>query len=204
MKNIKNKRNTWFSSDLHLGHRNIIHYCNRPWRTEKPRHLWLENTDLSQRDNWYYDVAGMDAAIINNWNSIVQPDDVAYLIGDYTFARDAEKYLSRMNGEKHLIKGNHDKQPSPSQGWASVNDYREIKVDGQFIVLSHYAHRVWNKSHGGSWMLYGHSHGSLPDDPNALSIDVGTDCHNYFPISFEDVRRIMAKKAYKPVDHHGR
>jgi len=146
----------------------------------------------------------MDAALINNWNSVVQPDDIVYNLGDFTFSRNAEKYLARLNGVKHLIKGNHDKQPSPSQGWASVNDYREVRVEGQFIVLMHYSMKVWNKSHGGAWQLFGHSHNTLPDDPNALSIDVGVDAHGYFPISFRDVKRIMAKKNYKPVDHHGR
>jgi calcineurin-like phosphoesterase family protein len=64
--------------------------------------------------------------------------------------------------------------------------------------------RVWNKSHHGAWHLYGHSHGTLPDDPNALSFDCGVDCHNYTPISFEQVEAIMAKKTFKPIDHHGK
>jgi calcineurin-like phosphoesterase family protein len=72
------------------------------------------------------------------------------------------------------------------------------------ITLLHYALRVWNKSHYSSWHLYGHSHGSLPDDPNSMSFDVGIDCHNYTPISFEQVKAIMARKTYVPVDHHGR
>ena len=174
--------NTWFTSDLHLGHNNIIKYCNRP----------------------YKDADEMDAALINNWNSVVRPDDTIYNLGDFTFSKNAEKYLARLNGVKHLIKGNHDKQPSPSQGWASVNDYREVRVEGQFIVLLHYSMKVWNKSHGGAWQLFGHSHNTLPDDPNALSIDVGVDAHNYFPISFNDIKRIMAKKDYKSIDHHGK
>lgn len=189
---------------MHLGHKNIIHYCNRPWREPLDEKYWKPETDLTHKDNWIYDVPLMDATLINNWNSVVQPNDVVYNLGDFTFSANAGKYLQRLNGVKHLIKGNHDKQPSPSQGWASVNDYREIRVEGQFIVLMHYAMRVWNKSHSGAWNLFGHSHNSLPDDPNALAIDVGVDCHNYFPISFRDVKRIMNKKDYKSIDHHGR
>ncbi len=74
----------------------------------------------------------------------------------------------------------------------------------QDIVMLHYSMRVWNKSHHGSWHLYGHSHGTLPDDPNSLSIDVGVDCHNYQPISYDEIKSIMSKKEFKPVDHHGR
>lgn len=199
-----NKSTTWFTSDLHLGHRNIIAYCDRPWRDPKPEKDWLPGTDLSHKDNWYYRVDEMDATLIDNWNSVVRPNDTIYNLGDFTFSNNAEKYLKRLNGVKHLIRGNHDKQPSPRQGWASVNDYREIKIEGQVIVLMHYAMRVWKKSHKGAFQLYGHSHGTLPDDPNALSIDIGVDCHNYRPISFEEIKRIMAKKTPKPVDHHGR
>ena len=71
------------------------------------------------------------------------------------------------------------------------------------IVLCHYAFRVWNKSHRGAWHLYGHSHGSLPDDPNSLSFDAGVDCHEFTPISYERVKEIMAEKRFLPVDHHG-
>jgi calcineurin-like phosphoesterase family protein len=64
--------------------------------------------------------------------------------------------------------------------------------------------KVWNKSHHGAWHLYGHSHGSLPDDINSLSFDVGVDSHDYKPISYEEVKRIMKKKIFKPLDHHGK
>jgi calcineurin-like phosphoesterase family protein len=54
--------------------------------------------------------------------------------------------------------------------------------------------RRWLGSNRGNYHLYGHSHGSLPDDPNSLSIDVGVDCHNYKPISADRVRDIMRDK----------
>ncbi len=172
----------YFISDTHFGHASIIKYCKRPFSSAQE----------------------MDAMLIKYWNETVEPNDTVYHVGDFAFDRHPEKYLNRLNGTKHLIQGNHDKQPSIKQGWASINDYREIRVEGQIIILLHYAMRVWNKSHRGSWMLYGHSHGTLPDDINALSIDVGVDNHNYHPISFNDVKRIMAKKTFKPIDHHGK
>ena len=73
----------------------------------------------------------------------------------------------------------------------------------QRIVLCHYALRVWDKSHYGTWALYGHSHGTLPDNPHARAIDVGVDCHDFAPVSYERVREIMAAKTFVPVDHHG-
>ena len=65
----------------------------------------------------------------------------------------------------------------------------EIKLDGQLIVLCHYSMRKWNKSHYGSWHLYGHSHGNLP--PLGLSFDVGVDTNDYYPYSLDDVSNKM-------------
>ena len=62
--------------------------------------------------------------------------------------------------------------------------------------------KVWDHSHYGAWQLYGHSHGTLLDDSDSLSMDCGADCNNYYPFSYEDVKAHMAKKTFKPVDHH--
>jgi len=147
----------------------------------------------------------MNNTMIHNWNSVVQPTDTVYHVGDFIMGGDIDAILRRLNGLILFCEGNHDKslksythlQPG------SLASVREINVDGQRIFLSHYAHRVWNKSHHGSWHLYGHSHGTLPDDPNALSCDVGVDCWNFFPVSMEQLRRTMKAKTWKPIDHHG-
>jgi calcineurin-like phosphoesterase family protein len=144
----------------------------------------------------------MDEVLIENWNSVVQPQDTVWVLGDFTMGNDAKKYLDRLLGKKILISGNHDKSPTLEAGWSEIFDYKEINVEGQHIVLCHFSFKVWNRSHHGSMNLYGHSHGTLPDDPNSLSIDVGVDCHNYFPISFEQVKAIMSKKTFTPIDHH--
>lgn len=176
--------NTWFTSDTHFGHTNIIKYSKRPFETAQE----------------------MDEAMIRNWNDRVQPDDIVWHLGDFGFSDSArlQSIFDRLNGNKYFCIGNHDKATRQVKGWKFFGDYAEITVEGQFMVLSHYAFRVWNRSHKGAYHLYGHSHGSLPDDPNALSFDVGVDCHNYAPISFPEVQRIMKKKNFKPIDHHGR
>ncbi len=177
----------FFSADLHFKHENVIKYCNRP----------------------YANANEMDEELIKNWNSVVKPQDIVYVVGDVIFAKDvkdAENIFRRLNGSKILIAGNHDKKmlkdPRFVALFQSVHDLLEISINKQHIVLCHYAMKVWNKSHYGAWQLYGHSHGSLPDDPHSLSIDVGVDCHNYTPISFDQVAEIMSKKQYKPIDHH--
>lgn len=178
--------NTFFTADTHFQHANIIKYCNRPFPS----------------------VGEMDEALIRNWNSVVGPSDVTYHLGDFSF-RDPSQYLRRLNGHIYFVHGNHDK---PMKHYQTIHDRErkvtflpalaEATVECQTIVLCHYSLRTWNKSHYGVWHLYGHSHGTLPDDPHARSLDVGVDVHGYRPIAFEEVSIYMAKKLWKPIDHH--
>lgn len=178
----------WFTSDTHYGHRNVIEYSNRP----------------------YSSVEEMDEAMVANWNSIVRPGDSVYHLGDFAFHRPARaaEIAKSLNGQKFLIWGNHDKalrrHPEFCSQWIWCRDLDSISVGDQKVILCHYAMLTWKESHRGSWQLHGHSHGTLPEDPHSLRIDVGVDPRGYFPISFEDVREIMSKKDYRPVDRHGK
>jgi calcineurin-like phosphoesterase family protein len=183
----------FFTSDPHFGHANIIKYCNRPFAS----------------------VEEMDRTIIDRWNERVGKDDTLYCLGDWCIWRGsrsldeiAASYREQINcGRIVMIWGNHDKKgrknPNFQKLFDGVYDMLEVEIGDQLIVLCHYAMRVWNKSHHGSFHLYGHSHGSLSDDPNSRSFDCGVDSFNFYPISFEEVVEIMARKKWKPVDHHG-
>lgn len=158
----------WFTSDTHFGHKNVIKYCNRPFQT----------------------VEEMDEVLIKNWNSRICPNDVVYHLGDVAFrsVEETNAILKRLNGKKILIRGNHDKKINSSL-FEGVYNYYELKVQDKFIVMCHYAMRVWNKSHHGSYHLYGHSHGTLPQ--HGLSMDVGVDANEFKPISFEEIKLVM-------------
>jgi len=182
-----------FTSDHHFGHANIIRYSDRPFGS-----VWE-----------------MDETFITNWNEAVGPEDTVYHLGDI-FLGDlgaAKRIRERLHGRICLIRGNHDKTADAmgSGSFEWIKDYHELKVADadlrggvQMIVLCHYAMRIWNAAHRGSWQLYGHSHGSLQDDPEARAFDAGVDCHDYAPISYNQVKQIMARKSFFPVDHHGR
>lgn len=188
----------FFTSDLHLGHQNVIKYTKRPFK----------------------DAEEMDRELIRRFNDRVKPGDTCYILGDFALVKDAAKvlvYVKRMNGQKFLIRGNHDKfakqKREDNYGFVQVSDYKEIKVElggeaggkesSQKVILCHYAFKTWNAMHRGSWNLHGHSHGTLPRDYKMKQIDVGVDCWNYQPISFEEVQAEMAKHSFVPVDHHG-
>jgi len=186
----------YWTSDLHFGHANVIKYSNRP----------------------YESVEEMDESLINNWNKVVTSDDRIWIVGDFSFHKPdmTRQILRRLNGQKFLIFGNHDKKLRKDKTllgyfqWAG--DYREMYVHDpdvsrrgkQKIIMFHYAMKVWNGSHRGAWQLYGHSHNSLADDPHSLQMDVGVDANDYKPLTYEQIKKVMSKKTFVPVDHHGR
>jgi len=177
--------NNFFASDYHLSHNNVIKYDNRP----------------------FVDVSEMNETIINNHNSVVKQDDNFYFLGDFSFGSlaSAELYLQRLNGNKFFIKGNHDKRDIIKlyqKYGIYLGGLEEIKINETKIVLSHYAMRVWDKSHHGSYHLYGHSHGSLENKPWGKSMDVGIMLNNYFPFSFEQIQSILSQRPIQYVDHH--
>ncbi len=175
----------YFTADTHFYHANIIKYCNRPFQN----------------------VEEMNEKLIENWNKIISPKDVVYVIGDFVFGH-AEKQATRiielvrsLKGNILLIKGSHDKLDhfDPSTLGKDASRFKifqdrivTISYENQEIVLCHYAMRVWPKSHFGTWHLFGHSHGKL--EGLGKSFDVGVDCWNFKPLSFPEICGIMKTK----------
>ena len=156
--------NYWFIADTHLGHIR----CACEFRG-------------------FNSVEEMDDLIINNWNSVISPHDIVYHLGDFAWGTNVKKYSERLNGQIHLIVGNHDNLNSciKSGAFVDVKVTKSITIDDKHIFLSHYAHRVWDRSHYGVYALFGHSHGRL--EPYGKSFDVGVDGNNFMPWSFDDV-----------------
>jgi calcineurin-like phosphoesterase family protein len=140
-----------FTADLHLGHRNICKHTPRPWSC----------------------IEEHDQALIDNWNKKVHKDDTTYIVGDFAF-KDHSKYLAQLKGKKILILGSHDKMKQDVlRNFTEVHPCKMVSINGLPIWLSHCAQRVWERSHYGSWHLFGHSHGRLRTWN--LSMDVGVD-----------------------------
>lgn len=128
----------------------------------------------------------MDEELIKRHNEVVRPDDIVIHAGDFTLGSQqfAENIIKRLNGLHKFIRGSHDywrgaKHPTM---W-------EKDIDGQYVVVCHYAMRTWPRSHYNSWQLYGHSHGGLPSF--GKSYDIGVDNNNFYPVSFEQLKIIM-------------
>lgn len=187
-----NTNRLYFTSDTHFGHNNIIDYQNRPFK----------------------DADEMDETLIENWNRVVPENGIVYHLGDFALSSSerAGKILDQLNGrEIYLIKGNHEhsalalhSNPSLSiKRFSWIRDYFELKVSRQIqLMLFHYSMRVWNKSHHGSWHLYGHSHCSLPSLGKSLDVGVDNPVCNYSPFTFDMIETEMNKKQLHEIDHH--
>jgi calcineurin-like phosphoesterase family protein len=217
----------YFVGDTHFGHGNVIWYCKRPF-TDAALVALKADYDKARKTGTVppvleraYKVAleqatdQMNEEMIARWNAKVQPEDTVYHVGDVLFCdgAKAERLLSRLNGQIFLVYGNHDKPIKQNaklrERFVKCSDYLEISIKDpdaprgvQNIVMSHYAMLVWNKSHHGTWMLHGHSHGGLRYPYDGKILDVGVDPHDLAPISYEEVKRLMSKKKFQPVDHH--
>lgn len=165
---------TFFTADTHFWHMNrhggIIKYCNRP----------------------YSSIEEMNEDLVAKWNAKVPPNGLVYHLGDFAFAKKDQivELTKRLHGSIILVEGNHDRIGNANSfGFMAKQKRMDIKIEGIYITLSHFAMRVWDKSHFNSWHCYGHSHGCL--EPEGKSWDVGVDYNNYQPIEFDELREIM-------------
>lgn len=182
------KQRIFFTSDLHFGHKNIIRFCNRPWK----------------------DTDEMDEALIENWNSVVKEDDIVFDLGDFAFAPNSKwkEILSKLNGHHYLVLGNHDITRWPGDNimklFERVEQQMVLKIDNRFVYLNHYPYLCY----GGSWRgpenavyaFHGHVHSgpsSSGKDCDRLvhlfpyQYDVGVDNNNYHPVPWEEVKRVI-------------
>jgi calcineurin-like phosphoesterase family protein len=172
----------FFTSDTHFNHAK----CRELFRTGR----------FSTLDE-------MNETIIDRWNSRVTKGDRVYHLGDFALGspKAAADILSRLNGRIFLIRGNHETVAEHKlcrDRFLWIRDYFGLKVGEQKIYLCHYAFRTWNYSHQGSWHLYGHSHGTLPESETSRSFDIGVDTWDFYPVSFDEVAAKMATKRFEP------
>ena len=135
----------YFIADTHFGHKNILKFDNRNFKT------------IKEHDN----------TLIKNWNNTVGADDDVFILGDISW-HDITKTIEivkSLNGIKHLIVGNHDKKLLKDREFRSlfveITDYKELSLpDGKGIVLCHYPIPCFNRHRYGWYHLYGHVHNS--------------------------------------------
>lgn len=168
----------YFTSDLHLGHDRAFVY--------EPR--------------GYNSVEAMNNAILYNWNSVVTPEDDIYVLGDLMLGDNSigMNILKQLNGNIHIIRGNHDTDNRLIQykmlpNVVEICDAKYLRYKKYHFYLTHYPCLTGNLEREslkqGTINLCGHSHFNqvIKVIENSIMYHVELDAHNCYPISIEEV-----------------
>lgn len=165
---------TFFLSDTHFGHANIINFeaQHRPFAS----------------------VEEMNEALVERWNSVVNPQDTVWHLGDVVFGQKNAWYLGRLNGRKKLVMGNHDQLNlrtyqdyfTKIYGCATVHFTPKIRV-----ILSHVPVHQGQFAHRFKANIHGHLHSKVLEDPRY--INVSCEQNNLTPVSWEEVKEKVLK-----------
>ena len=166
----------YITSDLHLGHENIIEYCNRPFDS-------LEE---------------MNQTLITNWNQTISPSDKVLFLGDLAMApkEQAINYFRQLNGNITFIRGNHDGDNLDET--IQVFETVTFKNKGIRYICSHYPKFPPTENHL-TYNLHGHTHNNETDDypfwnPNHNTFNFSVELTNYRPVPFSKINEFVTEQ----------
>jgi calcineurin-like phosphoesterase family protein len=176
---------TFLVSDTHFSHRGIVQFLRPDGSKERP---W---------DN----IEEMDEALVANWNSVVRPKDKIYHLGDVVINRSALPILARLNGEKILVKGNHDvfriEEYTPYfkdvRGSATLNDYVMTHIPIHTSAIERWKGNIHGHLHSGRVVKVVQRVRDRDEweqtiiDPSYLCVSV--EQINYTPISLDEAMK---------------
>jgi calcineurin-like phosphoesterase family protein len=159
----------FFISDHHFGHSHIIDFESRP----------------------FSNVEEMNSGMIDCWNSVVGRDDKVFHLGDFSFLNKekTQSIVSKLNGYKHLIMGNHDRGRTRSwwldAGFDEVSEYPIVY--GGFFILSHepmYMNKQMPYAN-----IHGHIHGQKYEGNQYINVSV--EQWAYKPVLFDQIKEMV-------------
>ena len=138
--------------------------------------------EMSGENKNFKSVADKDAAIISNWNEVVKPEDTVFILGDFG----DPNYMTKLNGHKYFIYGNHDKP--------NMADIKFPIVYKNFFILSH--EPMFITEDGPYANIFGHVH----NNPIYRTVTSRSYCvcacrNNYTPVEFSKI--VEAMKNYE-------
>jgi len=178
---------TWITADNHFAHANIIKYTGRKaFMNDSEIQEYNEIMNVineSERENLLYNmkiskdsVNFMNYTMIKKWNSIVKPEDIIYHLGDFAYYSkiDAKHLVSKLNGYKVLILGNHDKS----------KEFKDKPID---FMKSLGFNEVYTCLHIDNFVLI-----HIPIKiRGVITLNVGVDVWNFYPIPFPITKQPM-------------
>lgn len=208
-------------SDLHLGH-------EPDWKDAPP--LWKSRgfPSLAAHDAWvkeqWHALVDADTVVFNlgdatfsdpkgeRFRQLTQWPGRQYLVNGNHWSGQRQIYLNavEMRFPHHDTHG-MSIYPTDADNLTFVGDQLHAYIDGVSVFMQHYPLFVWPELKAGGFHLHGHCHRRLPEsNPEATAhgkvLDVGVDnalAYNGTPFfSWDDIKRIMARKPVVRRDHH--
>lgn len=180
---MRDMANIFVTSDTHLCHDNIIKFTDADGNRIRP----------------FNNVWEMNETILQHWNTVVKPNDIVWHLGDVFIGnrKSAGAILSKLNGKKFLIVGNHDRL-NGKEFLTLKEHFQEIHFwqvwKKEKLILSHVPLRedtFKQKGKGGYINVFGHIHQNPP--PKGPYVNVSVERTNYTPISIEDIKDFYEK-----------
>lgn len=175
---------TWFTSDWHLFHENIIQHCHRPFKNHE----------------------AMNKVLVDRYCAAVQAEDTVYFLGDLTMRGPKQidgirKLIAKLPGKKHFLLGNHDRLKVDSylrMGFLSVHTSLDVRHGG---VDYHLVHDPKNALPGTRYLICGHVHDNWKFRVEPYpTVNIGVDVWEFSPVRFGDVALVMTQA---PIGRHG-
>ena len=160
--------NVFLVSDIHFGHKGVCQFLNENGTKLRP---WNDPDE-------------MDEEMVKRWNSVVRPKDKVYHLGDVVINRRSLVTLERLNGDKVLIKGNHDifKLSDYTKYFRDIRGYHVMNN----YILSHVPVHPYSKGRF-KGNIHGHLHSRILDDSWYHCVSV--EHTDFKPIAFEEVMK---------------
>lgn len=168
--------NTFLISDPHFGHQGVCEFISctgvgklRPWETAEE----------------------MDAEMEKRWNDRVKPKDKIYILGDVAIAKKGLDILERLNGDKVLIKGNHDiyELKNYAKYFRDIRAYHVLEG----LIFSHIPIHPESLGRFGC-NVHGHLHDRRVMKDGKIDVRYFSVCvehHDFTPVYYEDVLKMI-------------
>lgn len=176
-----------YTSDLHLGYKDILKKSNRPFSS----------------------VEEMNSFIVRNMNEFTDPHDTLFILGDVSaYKCNVVKLLKQIHCDKVLITGNHDKEPLSHRSFRSCfTDIRTFSMikDGDYkLFLSHYPLAEWDGFYKGYIQFYGHIHNADSRTANIMrffknAVNVSADRNEFKPKTAKELIKERNKQYEKDI-----
>lgn len=156
----------------------------------------------------------MNKAIVNNHNSVVNTDDDVYVLGDLMLNNNEQalEYIKQLNGNLHIIRGNHDTDERLKlylnlNNVVEISEAKHFKYNKYHFFLCHYPCLTSNMDidkplRARLINLCGHSHttNKFNDFDKGLIYHVEMDAHDCYPVNIDQIIEEIREELQKEHD----